>query len=99
MRIISNLVMAMALAGFIVPSTASNADAGKRYKHSGKHRSHGYNHRRHRNNGFVLRIPASYLNRRYYEPTDFTNRSFRGGPKIINVQKTLRERRRRELLD
>lgn len=100
-RIISKSLMALALAGFFIPTVTSDADAGRRYKSSGKYHGNSVrrSHRHHRSGGFLLRIPASYLNRRYYKPTDFSNRSYRGGPKIIDVQKTLRARRKRELLE
>ncbi len=101
MRIISNSLVALALAGFLMPTMTSDADAGRRYKSSGKY--HGNSVRRgnrhHRSGGFLLRFPAPYLNGRAYQPTDFSNRSYRGGPKIIDVQKTLRARRKRKLLD
>ncbi len=96
-RIISKLLMALALAGFLIPSVTSDADAGRRYKSSGK--NHGNTVRRgHRHRGgFLLRIPASHINRRVHKPIDFSNRSYRGGPKVIDVQKTLRARHKREL--
>jgi hypothetical protein len=100
-RIISKSLMALALAGFLIPSITSDADAGRRYKSNGKYHGNSVRqgHRYRRNGGFLLRIPASYLNRQFYKPTDFSNRSYRGGPKIIDVQKTLRARRKRELQD
>lgn len=100
-RIISKSLMALALVGFITPTITTDADAGRRYKSSSKY--HGKSlrrgHRHRRSGGFLLRFPAPYLNGRAYKPTDFSNRSYRGGPKIIDVQKTLRARRKRELLE
>ena len=100
-RVISKSLMALALAGFLIPTVSSDADAGRRYKSSSKYHGHSMRrgHRHRRSGGFLLRIPASYLNRRLYQPTEFSNRSYRGGPKIIDVQKTLRARHKRELLE
>ncbi len=97
-RIISKTLMVLALAGFLIPTVTSDADAGRRYKSSGKYHGNSVRRSHRRNNGFILRIPKSYLYggyaNNYVEP-----KSYRGGPKIIDVQKTLRARRMRELLD
>jgi hypothetical protein len=98
-RIISKSLMALALAGFLIPSITSDADAGRRYKSSGKYHGKSLRRSHRRGGGFLLRFPAPYLNGRAYQPTDFSNRSYRGGPKIIDVQKTLRARRKREIKD
>lgn len=105
MRILSNTLLALAIAGFLAPTMSSDADAGRRYKKSGKYygkslrRSYRHRHGYRHSGGYLLQIPAPYLNGRAYKPTDFSNRSYRGGPKVIDVQKTLRARRRRELLN
>ncbi len=102
LRIVARICMGIALAGFLIPATFDDAEAGKRYKRSGHSSSYGkrsHGARRHsgyRSGGIMLRIPNAYS---YddaviigYEPG-----FYRGGPKIINVPETLRRRREREL--
>jgi len=95
-HIISKSILALALAGFLIPATAEYSDAGQRYQYTKKFGSYRHRSPKYRNNGFVLHIPDEYLYDPFYAPTDFTNRTYIGGPQIIDVQKVLRERKRRK---
>jgi hypothetical protein len=140
LRVLSKFLMGLALAGFLIPVTVDNADAGRRYKSSGKsngysmrrsqrgykssgrfngrsmRRSHrryksrgefnGYSMRRshRRYNSFAESIPSSYLYYGYADNYGYANnyvepKSYRGGPKIIDVQKTLRARQKQKSQD
>ncbi len=95
-HLISKSILALALAGFLIPVTAEYSDAGQRYQYTKQFRSYGHRSSKRRNNGFALHIPEEYLYDPYYAPTDFTNRTYIGGPQIIDVQKVLRERKNRK---
>ncbi len=98
LRVLSRSWLILTLAAFAVPTVSSDAEAGKRhFSKKGNSWSSVGRSRHHRHSaGFIWHIPAKYLNG---GDNGYEKRYYRGGPKIINVQKELRRQRLRKYRD
>ncbi len=98
LRIIIRCGLVFTLAAFVLPTTLDTAEAGRKYKSRHGMSHSGQSHHRHRRGTFYLSIPKSYWNGGY-AGNGYERKYYRGGPKIINVQKELRRQRKRRLSD
>ncbi len=94
LRILTRTGLVLALSAFVSPVLTESSEAGSRYK-SGKSKSSPTSSRAKRTRGAIyLSIPNWwYVNGE--RRNTYQQKTYRGGPKIINVEEELRRRRER----